>query len=387
MNWKDATTMDRRLRLLPAWVLALALTVLTAGCVGASADETAAAAPDARLDQMVDRWRQRAGVPAVTVAVERPDGSRFVAASGTGQRGGRGEPVTADSQFRVASTTKLFVATVVLQLVEEGRLDLGDPVATYVPDFALGRGVTIRQLLTHTSGIPDYTRTAHFHEGILEHRDRRWSGDDLLALVAGTRRDFAPGTDYQYSNTGYILIGKIIERVTGSTWDAQVQRRILDPLRLRHTHVAAAEQVPGGVLPGYIDADMDGTVENVETGRPWVSLATSEGAAGAIVSTAGDLATFGGALFHGRLLQASTLQQMVAEGPHHPRNSNYGLGVEISRPDYRMTVWGHGGFTLGFKSALWYVPKHDLVVAVLANDARANPSDLAELVVRASTSS
>jgi CubicO group peptidase (beta-lactamase class C family) len=127
---------------------------------------------------------------------------------------------------------------------------------------------------------------------------------------------------------------------------------------------------------------MDGDVENVETGGPWPALETAEGPAGAVVSTAGDLAVFAGALFRGRLLRPDTLKQMVAEGPHHPRNANYGLGVEISRPDYRLTVWGHGGFTIGFKSALWYVPTQDLVVVVLANDARANTSDLAELVVR-----
>jgi CubicO group peptidase (beta-lactamase class C family) len=73
---------------------------------------------------------------------------------------------------------------------------------------------------------------------------------------------------------------------------------------------------------------------------------------------------------------------MVAEGPYHPRFSNYGLGVEILRPDYRTTIWGHGGFLPGFKSALWYVPSHDAVIVILANDARANPADLAELVMR-----
>jgi D-alanyl-D-alanine carboxypeptidase len=141
--------------------------------------------------------------------------------------------------------------------------------------------------------------------------------------------------------------------------------------------------VPDGVLPGYVDVDMDGDVENVETGDPWTSLETTEDAAGAMVSTAGDLAVFAQALFGGQLLQPATLQEMVAPGPHHPRNSNYGLGMTIFSPDYRLTTWGHGGFTLGFTSVLWYLPRHDLVVAVLVNDVRANPSDLAELVVRA----
>ncbi len=371
--------MHVRPRRLAAWLTAFALILVTAGCAqfAMSVDGT----PDEELQQLLDRWRQRADVPAVTLAVDGPARSRFVTASGTEERGG-GTAVTTDAQFRVASTTKLFVATVVLQLVEEGRLSLDAPVSAYVPGFRHARGVTIRQLLNHTSGIPDFTRTDHFHEGLLEHRDREWSTDELLALVADVRRDFAPGTDYLYSNTGYLLLGRVIDTVTGSPWAAEVRRRIFDPLRLQHTYVAGAEPVPAGVLPGYIDVDMDGDVENVETGGSWPALETAEGPAGAIVSTAGDLAAFAGALFRGRLLSPSTLEQMVAEGPHHPRNANYGLGVEIARPDYRLTVWGHGGFTIGFKSAQWYVPKQDLVVVVLANDARANTSDLAELVVR-----
>jgi D-alanyl-D-alanine carboxypeptidase len=373
--------MHVRPRRLTAWLSALALILVTAGCAAQSA-LSVDATPDEQLQQLLDHWRQRADVAAVTLAVDRPGRSRFVAASGTEKRNGD-TPTSADAQLRVASITKLFVATVVLQLVEESRLGLDDPVTAYVPSFRPARGVTIRQLLNHTSGIPDYTRTEHFHEGLLEDRDRVWSTDEMLALVADVRRDFAPGTDYLYCNTGYLLLGGVIDTITGSTWAAEIRRRILDPLRLRHTHVAGAEPVPGGVLPGYADADMDGDVDNVDAGGPWPSLETTEGPAGAIVSTAADLAVFADALFHGKLLRPDTLRQMVADGPHHPRNANYGLGVEISRPDYRLTVWGHGGFTLGFKSALWYLPKHDLVVVVLANDAGANTSDLAELVVRA----
>jgi D-alanyl-D-alanine carboxypeptidase len=369
----------RRSRL-AAWLSTFALILATVGC--AQSAMSVGGTPDKQVQQLLDQWRQRADVPAVTLAVDGPGRNRFVTASGTEERDGN-TPATADAQFRVASITKLFVATVVLQLVEEGQLGLDDPVAAYIPDFRHARGVTIQQLLNHTSGIPDFTRTELFHEGLLQHRDRVWSTGELLALVADVRRDFAPGTDYLYCNTGYVLLGRVIDTVTGSTWAAEIQRRILNPAGLRHTYVAGAEPVPGGVLPGYADADMDGDVENVDAGGPWPSLESTEGPAGAIVSTAEDLAVFADALFRGRLLRPDTLQQMVADGPHHPRNANYGLGVEISRPDYRLTVWGHGGFTLGFKSALWYVPEHDVVVVVLANDAGANAADLAELVVRA----
>jgi D-alanyl-D-alanine carboxypeptidase len=101
-----------------------------------------------------------------------------------------------------------------------------------------------------------------------------------------------------------------------------------------------------------------------------------------MLSNAEDLLTFGDALFHGRLLQQRTLQAMVAEGHFHPRNSNCGLGLEIIRPDYQTLIWGHGGFLPGFKSVLWYVPSRDAVIVVLTNTSRANPPDLAELIMR-----
>jgi D-alanyl-D-alanine carboxypeptidase len=338
----------------------------------------------AGLPQMVERWRQRADVPAVTLAVEIPGRPLVLAAGGTGLRVG-GTPVTVDAQFRIASITKTFVATVVLQLAQEGRLRLDDTLSQYVPTYPGGHRITLRHLLNHTSGVPDFELADHFGEGLLADRQRRWRTAEILALVTGVRPDFAPGTRYRYSNTGYVLLGEVIRAVTGSSWAAEVRRRIIDPLRLEHTYVAGAEPVPGAVLPGYFDADNDGDEENIETGRPWPSLETAEGPAGAIVSTAADLAAFGGALFRGRLLTPASLRQMLAEGPHHPRNTNYGLGVEISRPDYRTTVWGHGGALPGFRSALWYVPQRDVVIVVLTNDWRANPQDLAELAMRAVT--
>jgi D-alanyl-D-alanine carboxypeptidase len=360
--------------LVPALAAVLALAT-AAGVRAAAGYPQAAGSPatgsPAQLERQVDRWRERAGVPAITVALQGPGGRRFLDASGVAERGG-GSAARVDSQFRVASITKTFVATVVLQLVEEGRLGLDDPVTRHLPGVPHTDGVTIRQLLNHTSGIPDYGRAEGFKKRVLSDRERRWTSDDVLALVAGARRDFAPGTDYSYSNTGYVLLGRVIEQVTGSTWAAQVRRRILDPLRLRHTYVSGIEPVPGGVLPGYFDA-----------GRPWPALETLEDAAGAVVSTAPDLAMFGEALFGGRLLRPGTLHQMVTEGPHRVRTAGYGLGVEVLRPDYRLTLWGHGGSTLGFRSVLLFVPGRDLVVVVLANDFQANPVDLAELLIRA----
>ena len=370
------TTSDRR-RWIPGAAVMVAAALATAGCVSART-EPAGSGPEV-LHSTLTRWRTKPDIPAAVLGVNHPGGS-WQGANGTVERGGTAH-VTTDAPFRIASITKVFVAVVVLQLVEERDLGLDDPVSSHVAGYTL-EPVTIRHLLNHTSGIPDYTQATGFNKQLLEDRDRRWTTAEVLALVQGKQPQFAAGTGYAYSNTDYILLGEVIQSVTRTSWAHQVRRRILDPLRMSGTYIAGFEPPLKPVVPGYFDADNDGNVENVETGRPWTALETSEGPAGAIVSTMPDLLVFGDALFRGRLVEDSTLQAMVADGPFHPRFTNYGLGVEILRPDYRTTIWGHGGFLPGFKSVLWYVPSRDAVIVVLANDTRANPNDLAELVMR-----
>ena len=359
--------------------VALVLLVSLGGCRTPPAQEADVASPE-MLKSTLDRWRSRADIPAAVLGVAHSNGPTWVGASGTLEQAGS-LPVTTEARFRIGSITKVFVSVVILQLVEEGKLQLDDPLSHHLPAYPDQR-VTIRQLLNHTSGVPDYSMSDDFNKELLNHRDRRWTAAEVLALVKDTKPDFAPGTDYSYSNTNYILLGEAIRNISGRSWTQEVRRRILDPLNLDSTHIAGTERVPATVIPGYFDADNDGYVENIETGKPWPALETSEGPAGAIISTAPDLLAFGEALFRGGLIQDQTLRAMVAEGRYHPRFSNYGLGLEILRPDYRTTIWGHGGFLPGFKSALWYVPSRDAVIVVLANDARANPADLAELVAR-----
>jgi D-alanyl-D-alanine carboxypeptidase len=322
---------------------------------------------------ILDRWRLRASVPAVAVALQRPDGTRWLGTSGD---------ATPTARFRIASITKLFVATVVLQLAQENRLAVTDTLDRFAPDFPGAGRITVEQLLDHTSGVPDYGQIDGFTSGLLKDREQRFTTGQVLSLVAHRKREFSPGTDYAYSNSDYLLLAEVITAVTHDTWSTQVRRRILDPLRLTDTYIAGAEPASAPVIPGYFDTDNDGTEENVETGRPWPSLETSEGPAGAIVSTAGDLATFGDALYHGRLLDAASLRAMTAPHPFHPRNRNYGYGTEITRLGYDTTVLGHGGFLPGFRSVLWYVPGRDLTIVVLTDDSTADPADLAELVLR-----
>jgi D-alanyl-D-alanine carboxypeptidase len=359
--------------------LAAALLLTAAGCSGTPAHAPVGQNP-AAWQAMLHRWRSHGDAPATVLGVAAADGATWVGADGTPERDGH-TPVTTDAPFRIASITKVFVAVVTLQLVEEGRLGLDDPASRYVADAAPWP-VTIRQLLNHTSGVPDFSMADGFGKQLDASRDRRWTAAEVVALVAHKEPAFPAGTDYAYSNTDYVLLGEVIETVTGYGWASEVRRRILDPLELRDTYVAGFEPRRRPVIPGYFDVDNDGDFENVEIGQSWTSLETSDGAAGCIVSTAPDLLAFGNALFHGRLLSAATMQAMTAEGPFHPRFTNYGLGLEIARPDYRTTIWGHGGYLPGFRSSLWYVPSRDAVIVVLANDARAEPRDLAELAMR-----
>jgi D-alanyl-D-alanine carboxypeptidase len=369
-------TPRRRLRCTLVGLLAPALLVAGAGC-------SARAPADASgMTELLERWRERSGAPAAVLAVDGPT------LAWTGRSGRRrpdaGPAVTAKDRFRVASVTKMFVAVVVLQLAGENRLGLDDPLADYLPDFPGARGITVRQLLDHTSGVADYTQIEGFGRGLIEDRDRVWTPTEVLALAARRGAEFEPGTDYAYSNTDYVLLGEVIRVATGSSWADQVRTRILEPLGLRDTYVPGTDGTEDAppVIPGFFDVDNDGSQENVETGGPWPAQDTAEGAAGAIVSTAHDLVVFGNALFRGRLLDDSALDALAAEQPHHPRNSNYGLGLEIQRRDYRTTTWGHGGFLPGFRSTLRYLPEHDLLVVALVNDSRADADDLAELAYR-----
>ncbi|MFG1914168.1 serine hydrolase domain-containing protein [Micromonospora sp. NPDC048898] len=277
----------------------------------------------AALDQLVAD-----GFPAA-VAYGRVEGRRWQVAAGMADRatGARARP---DDRFRIASNTKAFVSTVLLQLVGEGRLTLDDPIERWLPGVVRGNGndgstITVRQLLNHTSGIWDPTGERSFWAPYLDDHDwdRVIAPRTVIALAVAHRPDFAPGTSWGYSNTNYLLAGLIIEAVTGRDAATEVRRRIIGPLGLRHTSFPVTDpEIHGRHLHGYDLAGRD--VTTFSPSYDWT--------AGAMISTAADLARFHQALFGGRLLapaQQRALETLVAtdDGP-----DGYGLGVQ------RMTV-------------------------------------------------
>ena len=248
-----------------------------------------------------------------------------------------GEPARADDRFRIASTTKSFIATVVLQLVGEGRLSLDDTVGHWLPGVVSGNGndggkITVRELLQHTSGLYDYTEDLPELQSVADFQADRfasWTAPQLVAIAMRHAPDFAPGTQWEYSNTNYILAGMIINKVTGHSWQHEVTRRIIRPLGLRDT-VAPVDDDPGiqgPHLDGYSDFGGSGPTIDVTELNP--SAADS---AGALISTTADLSRFYSALLGGRLLRPAQLAEMETTVPAAALYAvwpgvSYGLGL------------------------------------------------------------
>jgi D-alanyl-D-alanine carboxypeptidase len=306
----------------------------------ASRPPTDPAALQRQLDGVVE-----AGTPGV-VGLVRTGERTWQGASGLGDlRTNR--PARAGDRFRVGSVTKSFVATLVLQLVGEGRLGLDDKLERWLPGLVSGgERITVRQLLNHTSGLYNYT------DDLPEQR-RSLRPEELVAIATGHKPLFAPGTRFSYSNTNYILAGLVVERVTGQRLADQLQQRIFQPLGLDDTELPTTQRALGGLhAKGYAPPDEDWQVTDsparlvdvteMDTSWAW--------AAGAMVSTTEDLARFYRALLGGQFLPPELLQQMrtTVDAGQVGRGFRYGLGLEVVQGGCGVELWGHGGSIEGY---------------------------------------
>ena len=227
---------------------AAGLSLVAAGGSVATASPGAAPAKTVQLQQALDAV-VAAGAPGAIVLAR--DGDRTIRlASGYGNLAQR-TPMRASDRFRIGSETKMFVATVVLQLVGDGKLSLGDTVERWLPVLVPNGGsITVRQLLNHTSGLFDYAEDKAFIEQIDNPR-KRWAPRQLVELATAHRPLFAPGARHSYSNTGYILLGLIVEKATGNPLPAELQKRIFRPLRLHATSFPTTPRIAGRYSHGY----------------------------------------------------------------------------------------------------------------------------------------
>lgn len=332
-------------RILSALAAAVVAAPLVAGPVAAAPPSAPDPGTGARLQQLLDAVHE-AGMPGLFAQVR--DGRRTwnLAAGVADVESNR--PVRPWFRHRIGSVTKTFVATTVLQLVGERRVRLDAPVARYLPGVVpgeLGRQVTVRMLLNHTSGLGDYDDVLITDEASVEALQfRTVTPRELVRMGLSRPPTNAPGERWSYSNTNYILLGLLIEKVTGHRYADEVTRRILRPLKLRHTSFPGTDpHIRGPHMAAYVPWS-DGTL------RDFADFNMSWGwAAGEMISTADDLNRFFRALLTGRLLPADLLRQMLTTVPMEPtlpEAGGYGLGVFwLATPCGPM--WGHSGGVVG----------------------------------------
>jgi D-alanyl-D-alanine carboxypeptidase len=319
-----------------------------------------AAVDRSELDEIADDL-VAGGAPGAVVVVRTPAGTVH-SASGLASREPRVE-MRPDDRFRIASVTKTFVATVVLQLVAEGTLSLDDPVRRWLPDLVRSApAVTIRELLDHTSGIADFDEDADWVRARYSDPGREWSARELVAIAMTHPVHFAAGTDWSYSNTNYVLLGLLVEAATGRSIGTELQNRLIRPLHLDATSFPAHTAIEGRFAHGYVGGGSGVQLPEGQLLDVTALLSPSGWGAGQIVSNADDVTTFFAALMAGRLLPSEQLAAMETSVPGH----DYALGLRIvSTPC--ATTFGNDGDFPGYRNVVLASANGDRVVSVMVN--------------------
>ncbi|WP_431914830.1 serine hydrolase domain-containing protein [Nonomuraea jabiensis] len=318
-------------------------------------DAYASSTPD--LLGALDGERRRLGIPGAVVHVSGPSYGSWTRALGVCDLA-TGVRLTAGSRMRVGSLTKTIVALIVLRLVEAGDLSLDDEIQAHLAEPQIPRGVTVRRLLDMTSGLPDYT-SEEFVAGLLLEPDRLWTPSELLKVALRNPQQFEPGTSWAYCNAGYIMLGMLIEHVTGARVEDVARRLVFDPLGMRETelppltHDAAA--LPDPRLRGYHRRDGE-LVDATRVNPSWAWTA------GNAVSTVGDLRLLIEASVRGDLLQEQTRLELMRTHPVPGSTVTYGLGIANFDG-----MWGHNGELPGFQSFAGHDPATAMTVVVLTN--------------------
>lgn len=335
---------------------AVLATLATAPPVATADPPPADRAADRGTQERLDRLVERSGFPGVLATVRGKDGKVRTYTAGVGDLE-TGAKVPRDGRVRIASNTKMFTAVAVLQLVAEGRVRLDATVERYLPRVVRGHGnngrrITVRQLLQQTTGLPDYDGLVIEAGGSMRAVAHTYfEPHDLLDAALAERRHFKPGTRWEYSNTNYVLLGMIVQRVTGRPIGEELTRRIIRPLGLRDTYwpTVGEQRIRGAHPSGYLAE---------QPGDPWTDITRMDPslgwAAGQLVSTPADLGRFMAALVDGELLPPAQLAAMrrTVRAPEFDAEPGwrYGLGLASHPLSCGGTGWGHGGDIQGFET-------------------------------------
>jgi D-alanyl-D-alanine carboxypeptidase len=331
----------------------------------------------ARLDAELDVVRTRLGVPGVSVTIIFRDGSTWIGTSGRADVAARVD-VAPETAFAIASVSKTYTAALVLALARDGLIDLDAPARRYVPEATIDPRITIRQLLDHTSGLDDYFLHTPIDRALLADRDAFWSVRRTLKYVG--KPYFPPGRGWHYSNTNYVYLGLIAERVSGGHVAGELRRRFFGPLDLDATWYQAVEKPIGPLAHGYRFATAKLTAPPIDLSTkrpvaPFTSVITAAAGAGSIAATSSDVARWARLLYSGNVLgedMTAVMLDGVARTARYRPQVPYGLGVQSLTIDGRLAL-GHSGRLLGFRSAMRHLPSAGVTIAVLTNQSRADP--------------
>lgn len=346
-------------------VAAVALLAAAVPAMAESAAPAAAAAAPAKEDlrklaDAVLAESYEANGPGAAVVVMQGGKIVYTGARGMADIAG-GKPITPDTVFRLGSITKQFAAAVIVQLAQEGKLSLDDPLSKFLPDYPQpGASATVRQLLQHTSGIQDYTEMPGVMNPVSTAIPR--TTETLVALFRDAPAVSKPGEVWAYNNSGYVLLGAIIEKVTGKAWHEALEERITRPLGLTSIRDGVAgEAASPAMAQGYT-----GEASAAAAKSQYIHM-SAPGAAGSLIGTVGDLAKWAQALHHGQVVDAAHYKLMITpttlpDGSTRPYG--FGLGLDPLRGHPAI---GHNGGIFGFNTDSIYIPEADLFIAVFLN--------------------
>jgi D-alanyl-D-alanine carboxypeptidase len=345
------------------------LALATVACYPAGAATTNNTPVGIRIDAVAREWLAASGAPSASVAVVQNGVVTYARAYGKAQLS-PAMAATPATRYAVDSVSKEFTAAAVLLLVQQGKLSLDDKVGKWFPDLGESSKATVRQLLTHTSGIRDYWPQDFVPPEML----RPTSAAAIIDEWARRPLDFAPGTQWQYSNTGYVVAGAIVEKVSGEKLVDFLQQHIFAPLKMEHVTEDDTHPLSAGDAVAYTRQGLGPVRRAPKEGAGWLF------AAGELAMTPGDLALWDISLINRSLLAPASYEAMFERVTlEDGTRKDYGLGLDIERTQGR-TRFGHDGEGSGFLAAHRIWPDEKIAIIVLTNDDFASPDDLLDRI-------
>jgi CubicO group peptidase (beta-lactamase class C family) len=347
-----------KLKIILAGFLLLSLGCVQTGAPTSTSTPTPIPTPEARADVLMSRQLKKEIHPGFTVLVSREGKVLFSKAYGMADVKGK-KANTPDTTFRIGSISKQFTAAAILKLQERGKLSVKDSLAKYYPKWLNGKNITLHHLLTHTSGLYSYTSNPFFAVQVSKPANIA----TLIPAIQKEKVNFAPGEEWEYCNSGYFVLGLIIEKVSGKSYGEFLQTEFFKPLGMNLTGVHMAGKEPEGESLGYAKGELGFKLSN-NWDMSWA------GGAGALYSTTGDLQRWNEAVFGGKVLKKETLRSAFTpvKLPDGSKTAPYGYGWIISEKR-GLRVIRHGGGLQGFQSSLARFPDQKVTVVVLCNAA------------------